>query len=994
MTMRLFLLQPTVVFQARVNLASPVFPLDQIPFDTVTTGAYTDIKVGQTVLLGSSAGASDLGRQRVRKTPTSSILYVGRSSQGVGDGELNVSDNQYITVIDLYMVWSKIGYIDPDTGEQFKDSDIDYVDQTSSPPPVSNCGPGTAATIDSGTGKITVQFVGTNSFAVANGASISTYLWSVGDGTITVGTSASSTITATFPAGFRWVSLTVTDSNGKTHISRCPVYARDPASDTTIPNWQMESHRITQQGQEISVKVLSSIPATTYPDGTLALVWENEPASASDRSHMLGIFWHHVDPAQIAAQRTGTLKDTTLTLLDVAGKLDTLPGFPLSVEYNASPDTWAEMSHANVDRLLHYILQWHSTALDLADWQNTGTGDTYPFVVLSSDGASLWDQVARRAKSLVPNYVLTANTLGQMFVKVDPMLVDVGSRTATVQATLATSDWSSLRFTHTRPARYHWLRANAIVASLTDIAAIFCISPGEAPAQGETAAEQGEQLAVSQSALNTQEGHRYARLNAPESHFAITLAAGSDQGIEPANMTWVRLTISSAVAAQRGLTFTTARGLVHSIDIRYQHERGGLVRTVELDWEREVTSGLAAVTEEQAEDQLPEPEFDPPPTIYDPTPPPAVTTESDLGLTTVYAMTGINLWRTTDFNVASPTWVDITPTVPGTKPLRDFILDPWAPATTGYLASTDGIYKSTDLDQATPSWSQVLSTGDITTATGLSLSSGWMKVIGSPNIEDFFVFIYPVDSSRRFYCARTSNGGSSWSHALIFNGSPTADNTGAGAVDMVPHLVSGAHILYLATDTGDDLYKSTDGGATWSNHANFPDDVSNPHVVHTPYAGNEDGQTVYVGFVEDGSGTPDGRLYKSTDGGSNFTTITPTANHDIGVRRHSIEASPQDADLLYCWQDSNSLFVSTDGGTTWTACALTGFTTTGQVVHASSGFPYATGRLYFLTTSNLYISTDGGATATSKKGSLTHTSSDFGTTDGFGSAVVVPLWVS
>lgn len=993
MALRLFLLAPSTVFAARVNMpAGATYPLDSITFDTVTTGAYTDIKVGQTVLLGSSAGADDLGRQRVRKAPTSTVLYVGRSSLGIRDGELNVSDNMYITVLNDFRVWAKIPYINPDTGEVFKDSDLDYSDQTSQPPPVANCGPGTMATISAGV--ITIQFVGTGSFAVANGASISTYLWNVADGTITVGTSASSTITATFPAGFRWVSLTVTDSNGKTHTARCPVYARDSASDTTVQGWQMDSHRVTQAGQQVAVKIYASIPSSTYPDGTLAMIADGEPASAGDRSHMVFVGWHHTDPAQIASQKTGTLKDTTLNLLDVAGKLDILPGFPQSVEYDASPDNWGQMSNANMDRYLHYLLHWHSTALELADWTNSGTGDTYPFVVLSSDGSSLWDQVARRAKSLVPNYLLTCNTLGQMFVKVDPMLQDSGSRTSTIQATLGVSDWQSIRFTHQRPARYHWLRANAILASLTDIVPIFAISPGEAPAQGETAAEQGEQLAVSQSALNAQEGHRHARLNAPETPFNIMLAAGADQGIEPANMTWVRVTISSAVAAQRGLTFTTARGLPLELNIRYDHGRGGLVRSVDLLWERE-TSGTAATTEEQAEDQLPEPEYDPPPTQYDPTPPP--TQPTGLGFGTVYVMDKDHLYRTRDFSASSPTWTDKGP---GTgNHFKDFILDPWAPSTTAYLASLTGVYVSEDMDQVTPTWTLVLDAADILAATGSSVPTlSAQKLLGSPNIEGFVAYFYGVDSEQDTWVAITTDRGANWTHYHARDGSGLGgiDSSGHGAVDMVPHLIGGAHTFYLATSDGDKLLKSTDSGATWSTAGTFPDNIQNPHVVHCPYEGNEDGQTVYVGFVLD-TGI-DGRLYKSIDGGATFTTISPVASRGVGVKRTGIESSPLDSDRLYCMVERKSgvdaghrLYISTNGGSSWTQATATGYTAT-QSPAATSGFPYDGGQIYLLTPNAVLVSTDAGETFTSKLGTGITTPLDYDSLDSFNMGAIVPLW--
>ena len=992
MAIRLYLLSPTTIFAARVNQATATYPLDQITYDTVTTGAFTDIKVGQTVLLGTAAGLDDLGRQRVRKTPTSTILYVGRSSQGIRDGELNVSDNQYITVINDFRVWSKTQFIDS-SGVIYKDSDIAVGSFTTTPPPVANCGPGVAATISAGI--ITVAFVGTNSFAVADGATISTYLWDIADGTFTVGTSASASPTATFPAGFRWVSLSVTDSNGKTHITRCPIYARDSASDTTIPYWQIESHRITPQGQQISIRVRQSIAATTYPDGTLVMIFDGEPASASDRTNMLFIGWHHTDPATIDAQRTGTLKDTILNCLDVAGKLDTLPGFPQSVETNTAPTKWTQMSTPNKDKLLHYLLHWHSTALDLADWTNTATGSSYPFVIRSNDGASMWDQVAREAKTLVPNYILGCNTLGQLQTKVDPMLIDSGSRTATVQTTLTGAEWSDIRYTHQRSPRYHWLRENAIVASTTAITPIFCIAPGDAPAQGEMAQDQGEQLAITQTALNSQAGHRYARLNAPESHFSVTLAQGDDLDIEPANMTWVQLTITAALAAQRGLAFTTARGLVHEISIRYQHERTGVVRTVELQWERE-TSGTAGVTDpvpgtDDGGSGIPEPEYEPPADVYDWNPGPTTTAVTGTGK--CYVMTAERLMRTTSLAASSPTWVEISPYEPGaTDAFKDFILDPWAPTTTGYIATLQGVYKSTDLNLASPSWSLVLSDAAITTGCGTAMTTAVrQKLIGSPNQQNYIAYFVPVDTSTEIWCVYTENGGTNWTFVKVLD-TIFAHIHDAGAVDIVPHTINNSLRLYLASGIDDKIWRSDDKGATWSN-VSSPTIVGNSASLHCPFHNNSDGNVFYLGSYDPAAGT--GRAYKSTDSGATISDVSANVAQWVRVKRHAIETWTQDSDLVLQWcehttiNSGDQLYVSRNGGSTWVAATMTGYDTdaTNEATHATSGNPYNGNQIYALNFDQVYFSEDLGENWTNKTGDLVLAATEFE----LNTAVLVPL---
>jgi hypothetical protein len=587
----LYVHKPHAIFSALVNQGSFTYPIQEVAWDGLIGGGYAAIKPGMTVVFGTTAGGDDLGRGRIRKAATADTIYFGRSSQGVRDGECDLADNVYIYVRDEYRLWAKIPYIEDD-GTIYKDGDLEVGTYTDEIPPKANIVPPAYAATIGGSDIITADFSGTASFSVV-GATISTYLWDVGDGTITVGTSASSAITATFPAGFRYISLTVTDSNGETHTMRTPVYARDPASDTTVDSWNILNHRITPFGQELEIEALSDVSDT--PDGTTVMLWEGEPTSSADYSHMLFWGWHHVDPTNTAADRAGTYSRTTLLCLDTAGKLATLPGFPVSVEGNASPDTWYEMSSPNMDKYLDYLLRWHSTAFEVTTWTSSGTGSAFPFVILSSDGDSLFDQVERRARALVPDYHFTCNRMGQLAVIIDPMLQDTGDRTATVQAAVNESNWSSINFTHRRAPEVHWHRGNAIRANATEISALFCVAPGEAPGQGVFEQEQGEQLAESQTTLNACEGHRYARRNAVQTLFEIVLTGGNDRGIDPAELTWVSLTVTSDTAAQRGLTFDAERGLVHELNIAYEPVLGGLVRTVTILWERE-TSGTPAVT--------------------------------------------------------------------------------------------------------------------------------------------------------------------------------------------------------------------------------------------------------------------------------------------------------------------------------------------------------------------------------------------------------------
>jgi hypothetical protein len=437
-----------------------------------------------------------------------------------------------------------------------------------------------------------VTFNGSDSYAVADGATLTTYSWNVGDGTITAGT-GTNTITATFPAGFRWVSLTVTDSNTKTHLMRVPVYAYNPAAPTTVP-FQVVEHSVTQEGQRCSFRILADIPVTTYPDGTLVIFWEGEPSGPTDRTNVKFWGWHQSDGNSVSAGRTATLRDVVLNCLDVAGRLDTLPGFPQSIEVHEFPQNWLEMKSPNMDRYIDYLFRWHSTALENAYYVPSGTGSNYPFVVLGSDGESLWDQVQRRAGAIVPGYRLTCNRNGELKVLPDPILQEVADRTATSQTTIGADDWTAVNWEYTRPPRVHWLRGEAILAHVSDIAAVFCNSPGDSPGQGESEQSSGEQLARSQTDLNNKTGHEYARLNAYNGPVSVSLPDDADR-IQPAHMTWVVLDVSGDYAARRALGFSSDRGLPIELNISYEYGRTGLVKRVEMLWEQE-TIGIPATT--------------------------------------------------------------------------------------------------------------------------------------------------------------------------------------------------------------------------------------------------------------------------------------------------------------------------------------------------------------------------------------------------------------
>ena len=618
MTLKLFLSDPATVMTALVNQSSFTYPLHTLTMDNVSNGTdWQDVKAEMTVLFGSAAGLADLGRQRVRTTcPDATTLNIGRSSQGARDGEVDLTNNCHITGLWDFRAWSQIPYIDPATDPPtiYKDATLGAGSLPGTPPPNANCGAPAIGTVNgSSVLRVTLPHETNSSFAVADGAALTTYTWRLPTTATLVSTESpggatmdgnrdvnAQRITVDCDPGLSWFRLNVTDDNANQHRSWVPVYAYDSGDATAsmnINSFEILSRVRTPQGQSVRLRITEDIDKDTFPDGTLVMLWDGEPADGEDRTNLLFWGWHQTDPAIIHSERTGIVKDVVLDCVDIGGRLAILPGFPFTVGADSNNFSgWSYMATANWLKFMHYLLNWHSNAYIVADWKpDTSDLASYDFVVRTADGGNLYDQMHQQALALVPDNHFTCNRLGQLLTMQDPLLQDSGDRTATIQTTLDGDDWSNIEYTAQHWPRFHWLRENAMYAHTSTLSAFFSISPGESPGMGEGSKPQGEQLAKTQAALSASCGHRYARLNAGQTPFRITLADGDDRDIEPADLTWVKLTLAAGYAAQRGLNFTEARGLPLAVEYRYNHARTGTSVEIVVTWEKE-TEGIDGAT--------------------------------------------------------------------------------------------------------------------------------------------------------------------------------------------------------------------------------------------------------------------------------------------------------------------------------------------------------------------------------------------------------------
>lgn len=399
--------------------------------------------------------------------------------------------------------------------------------------------------------------------------------------------------------------LNITDSNNATHIELAELNLYEDY-DAPIANFEIVNHRATRSGQEMTFRIWEDIDLDSYPDGTLVMYWETESvggtegslsdAGPSGRTHMKFIGWIDQEPTHIETNDYGTSGYVDLQCVDVGGRLQRLPAFPLVFERDAAPAQIFQMANANIDRFVAALVLYFSTAAEVADFIWACRLDHWAFSILSSEGGTLFSAIDNRAQTI--EYVLTCDKLGRLWLKPDPLLAVSGDRTSTVIVDIDETDWTTLDYTVTRPPRVYQLWSSALLVSRTEadalgsLTAYFAVAPGFAPGQGIQSTEKSEMLCQSLDAFDRREGYRYAaRLNAPYLYFRVQLAHSADTGIDPAKMEWIRATISADAAAPRGLTLTDARFLPVELTYTYDHTAG--TKTVTVVMEKETTGTYA-----------------------------------------------------------------------------------------------------------------------------------------------------------------------------------------------------------------------------------------------------------------------------------------------------------------------------------------------------------------------------------------------------------------
>ena len=198
--------------------------------------------------------------------------------------------------------------------------------------------------------------------------------------------------------------------------------------------------------------------------------------------------------------------------------------------------------------------------------------------------------------------------------------------------------------------------------------------------------------------------------------------------------------------------------------------------------------------------------------------------------------------------------------------------------------------------------------------SGSAPSEDWpLKVSGiSQNDRMLFYVPFAIDpnTAGRLYWGtqklyRTNNRGDSWSAI-----SPDLTK-GQSALSAIAVMPGNANVIMTGAADGS-VQVTTNGGTNWTNLTKSP--LPNRHVSDVAI---ENAQTYYAafnGFNENTASTP-GHVFKTTDGGATWSNVSKDDAAD-GLPNLPVQAIVLDGSAVYAGTDQG-VYRSTNGGTTW-----------------------------------------------------------------------------
>lgn len=901
---------PQTVYTAMVNQTFTSY--DMISQITIDTGAGTlaDVLPGMTCLVGSTPGASDIGRVRVRETPTTTTLKIGETS------DVAWANNQYLTIVDDLNIWPR--HVRMNGSIPLMDVDITYTDQHSKFAPVPVMGANAVVWLNGASATVTFD----GSTAYAPGSTIASWSWTVSAGaSITGGTTATPTVTVTAAGTYR-VACTVTSAAGASSTGYRYIFAFDdshPAeSDFALQSCSADAD---SGGWSFGISTPDTALAAKINAGTLVILFERAASGSvgpiAGRENIVAMGWV-VGETITTDPESGS---TSFTVDNLAGWLKRIPAFPVGLDIKTTAAAWTDMPGLTVDRYLWHLLTWRTTATKITDC--ILTGDTRYAGRLSASGTSLWEQMTTIAGETILARV-AVNRLNQLCAYIPPKY----GGTAVNLMTITDADRAK---TLTTPRQIISQSAQITLSGISVNAegtaqTYFSLSPGHVMKRTGTQSARDRLLLTSQTQANTLAGILAGEMNNPTPEISIEWNwPNRSFDIAPA----VTAALNGAVIACEG------------VDISHDPTTGRLSVTTKFSGQPTAEIGMNGDIP-----GLPATPGFPPPPPPPPLPPPALPPLGTIPARGVVMMAKDRLFYCADINATTPHWADYgggnvwalgggtiathmgvhrygtrvymfsvpSPDVWGRvylaepslgRPASEWIGPAYIRACEALGSDTTASFGVEQLAVDPITGSALIVAGPLNSSNLLSPTWYWTSASGMPQRQNF-ISAYTL-SQEQVNPAYIFGRGYAGMHSRLVTLFPssTSDNglTSTRVIGGPPidHAV-------LVGETGRIMshnQESSDGGLTWSAWSPGPGFIIGFPNSQCTFAASADGSVYLSGNAARNA------VIRSTDGGNNWTTVSSLGGVDFSIGFCSV------APGIWLRCGDFGVWVSFDDGVTW-----------------------------------------------------------------------------
>ena len=208
--------------------------------------------------------------------------------------------------------------------------------------------------------------------------------------------------------------------------------------------------------------------------------------------------------------------------------------------------------------------------------------------------------------------------------------------------------------------------------------------------------------------------------------------------------------------------------------------------------------------------------------------------------------------------------------------------------------------------------------GDAVRGAGIFISTNsgttWTQLSSTNNFDFYYVnkIVADVNAAGTLYAAtrtgvwKTINGGTSWINTLADTGiggnNDTGVNTFVGLTDIEIEATNGTIIASNGRFTGDGIYRTTNGGTSWS-QVSSPTNVGRIDLAIAP----SDANYMYALAADGSNGHRLLQLYQSTDNGVSWTArITSNASFTASDVNWLLLTNPVFANLNTCFSGADA----------------------------------------------------------------------------------------